>query len=137
MRNCLATPKAPLREIVRPPPSHVLLDTGRLTSLTTTCFSILQPVLTFDSVHTPLSLHADAEKSINNILDYVGGEGKGYGVETTTGTLERFYEVTKQSLEESRNEVRSSLPFQIDCCLVRQPLIPPLRYCAWLTAQSA
>lgn len=51
---------------------------------------------------------SDSEKSINNILDYVGGEGKGYGVQTDLKTLEQFYQVTKQSLEESKNEVTSS-----------------------------
>lgn len=51
----------------------------------------------------------DSEKSINNILDYVGGEGKGYGVKTDLETLEKFYEVTKKTLEESKNEVRAVL----------------------------
>lgn len=55
---------------------------------------------------SPRSLGADSEKSINNILDYVGGEGKGYGVETNLATLEKFYEVTKKNLEEAKNEVR-------------------------------
>ncbi|KAL7417744.1 PCI domain-containing protein [Mrakia frigida] len=45
-----------------------------------------------------------SEKSINNILDYVGGEGKGFGVKTDLVTLEKFYDVTKKSLEESKNE---------------------------------
>ncbi|CDZ96801.1 COP9 signalosome, subunit CSN2 [Phaffia rhodozyma] len=45
-----------------------------------------------------------SEKSINNILEYVGGEGKGQGVQTNLQTLEKFYEVTKKSLEESKNE---------------------------------
>ncbi|KAH9982756.1 PCI-domain-containing protein [Lactifluus volemus] len=42
-----------------------------------------------------------AEKSINGILDYVGG-GKGGPVEVTV--LERFYQATKDALREARNE---------------------------------
>ncbi|KAH9943987.1 PCI-domain-containing protein [Epithele typhae] len=42
-----------------------------------------------------------AEKTINNILDYVGG-GKGGPVEV--GVLERFYEATKAALAEARND---------------------------------
>lgn len=43
-----------------------------------------------------------AEKTINGILDYVGG-GKGGPVEVTV--LERFYQATKDALREARNEV--------------------------------
>jgi COP9 signalosome complex subunit 2 len=44
-----------------------------------------------------------SEKSINGILDYVGG-GKGGPVEVDV--LERFYQATKDALEEAKNEVR-------------------------------
>jgi len=66
-----------------------------------------------------------AEKSINNILDYVGGEGKVsirlYSLERTDSilysqhanlspqvpldTLEEFYEATRIACEEAKNEV--------------------------------
>ncbi|KAI0304614.1 PCI domain-containing protein [Russula brevipes] len=42
-----------------------------------------------------------AEKTINGILDYVGG-GKGGPVEVTV--LEKFYQATKDALQEARNE---------------------------------
>jgi len=42
-----------------------------------------------------------AEKTINGILDYVGG-GKGGPVEVDV--LERFYQVTKDALEDAKNE---------------------------------
>lgn len=42
-----------------------------------------------------------AEKTINGILDYVGG-GKGGPVEVTI--LEKFYQATKDALQEARNE---------------------------------
>ncbi|KAH9968686.1 PCI domain-containing protein [Russula dissimulans] len=42
-----------------------------------------------------------AEKTINGILDYVGG-GKGGPVEVTV--LEKFYQATKTALQEARNE---------------------------------
>ncbi|KAI0035108.1 PCI-domain-containing protein [Vararia minispora EC-137] len=42
-----------------------------------------------------------AEKTINGILDYVGG-GKGGPVEVEV--LEKFYQVTKDALEEAKNE---------------------------------
>ncbi|KAI9511723.1 PCI domain-containing protein [Russula earlei] len=42
-----------------------------------------------------------AEKTINGILDYVGG-GKGGPVEVTV--LENFYQATKDALQEARNE---------------------------------
>ncbi|KAF8482080.1 PCI domain-containing protein [Russula ochroleuca] len=42
-----------------------------------------------------------AEKTINGILDYVGG-GKGGPVEVTV--LEKFYQATKDALREARNE---------------------------------
>lgn len=44
-----------------------------------------------------------SEKTINGILDYVGG-GKGGVVEVDV--LERFYAVTNEALEEAKNEVR-------------------------------
>lgn len=43
-----------------------------------------------------------SEKTINGILDYVGG-GKGGPVEVDV--LEQFYQVTKDALVEARNEV--------------------------------
>jgi hypothetical protein len=47
-----------------------------------------------------------AEKTINGILDYVGG-GKGGPVEVTV--LESFYQATKEALREARNEVCFSI----------------------------
>ena len=44
-----------------------------------------------------------SEKTINGILDYVGG-GKGGPVEVDI--LEKFYNVTKDALIEAKNEVR-------------------------------
>jgi COP9 signalosome complex subunit 2 len=46
-----------------------------------------------------------AEKTINGILDYVGG-GKGGPVEVMV--LEKFYQATKTALQEARNEVLCS-----------------------------
>lgn len=43
-----------------------------------------------------------SEKTINGILDYVGG-GKGGPVEVDT--LEQFYQVTKEALVEAKNDV--------------------------------
>jgi COP9 signalosome complex subunit 2 len=43
-----------------------------------------------------------SEKSINGILDYVGG-GKGGAVEVVV--LEKFYEATRGALEDAKNEV--------------------------------
>lgn len=43
-----------------------------------------------------------SEKTINGILDYVGG-GKGGVVEVVV--LERFYAATNEALEEAKNEV--------------------------------
>ena len=43
-----------------------------------------------------------AEKTINGILDYVGG-GKGGPVDVET--LEKFYQVTKKALQEAKNDV--------------------------------
>ena len=42
-----------------------------------------------------------AEKSINTILDYVGGGTGGVNV----NILERFYQVTKDALRDAKNEV--------------------------------
>jgi COP9 signalosome complex subunit 2 len=46
-----------------------------------------------------------SEKSINNILDYVGG-GKSGPVDVDT--LEKFYQATKKALVEAKNEVRNT-----------------------------
>lgn len=43
-----------------------------------------------------------SEKTINGILDYVGG-GKGGSVEVDV--LEKFYQATKTALEEAKNDV--------------------------------
>ena len=43
-----------------------------------------------------------SEKTINGILDYVGG-GKGGAVDVDV--LEKFYEATKKSLEDAKNDV--------------------------------
>ena len=48
-----------------------------------------------------------SEKTINNILDYVGG-GKGGSVDVDV--LEKFYQATKSALQEAKNEV----------CFIRQ-----------------
>ncbi|KAF7302625.1 PCI domain-containing protein [Mycena chlorophos] len=45
-----------------------------------------------------------SEKSINNILDYVGGGKGGVGVVVDVDVLEQFYQVTKKALEEAKNE---------------------------------
>ncbi len=47
-----------------------------------------------------------SEKTINGILDYVGG-GKGGPVEVDI--LEQFYQVTKEALVEAKNDVIFSL----------------------------
>lgn len=49
-----------------------------------------------------------SEKTINGILDYVGG-GKGGVVEVDV--LEKFYQVTKKALEEAKNEVSRSADY--------------------------
>ena len=51
-----------------------------------------------------------AEKTINGILDYVGG-GKGGPVEVTI--LEKFYQATKDALREARNEVSALVPLAV------------------------
>lgn len=51
-----------------------------------------------------------AEKTINGILDYVGG-GKGGPVEVTI--LEKFYQATKDALQEARNEVLDLGPLAV------------------------
>lgn len=48
-----------------------------------------------------------SEKTINGILDYVGG-GKGGPVEVDV--LEKFYQVTKDALVEAKNEVHLDKP---------------------------
>ncbi|KAL1408321.1 hypothetical protein Q8F55_005127 [Vanrija albida] len=47
-----------------------------------------------------------ADKSINNILDYVGGEGKHAAIspKVPLDTLESFYEATRVACEEAKNE---------------------------------
>ncbi|KIS02210.1 COP9 signalosome complex subunit 2 [Cryptococcus deuterogattii 2001/935-1] len=47
-----------------------------------------------------------AEKTINNILDYVGGEGKhaAKAPKVPLDTLEKFYEVTRVACDEAKNE---------------------------------
>ncbi len=56
-----------------------------------------------NSSHTKSTVTRNyAEKTINGILDYVGG-GKGGPVEVTV--LEKFYQATKDALQEARNEV--------------------------------
>ena len=49
-----------------------------------------------------------SEKSINGILDYVGG-GKGGPIEVDV--LEKFYQATRRALEEAKNEVCPRLVF--------------------------
>lgn len=51
-----------------------------------------------------------SEKTINGILDYVGG-GKGGLVEVDI--LEQFYQVTKKALVEAKNDVRFFYSFSI------------------------
>ena len=55
-----------------------------------------------------------AEKTVNGILDYVGA-GKGGPVEVDV--LEKFYQVTKDALEEAKNDVR---PLRSACRVVQQ-----------------
>lgn len=59
-----------------------------------------------------------SEKSINKILDYVGG-GKGGAVDVVI--LERFYQVTKEALEEAKNDVSGTKggysAIRAHCCL--------------------
>jgi hypothetical protein len=50
-----------------------------------------------------------SEKTINGILDYVGG-GKGGPVEVDV--LEKFYQATNEALEEAKNEVRALFSLQ-------------------------
>lgn len=47
-----------------------------------------------------------SEKTINGILDYVGG-GKGGPIEVDV--LEKFYQATKKALEEAKNDVSISI----------------------------
>jgi COP9 signalosome complex subunit 2 len=47
-----------------------------------------------------------SEKTINGILDYVGGGKAGNGVVVEVDVLEKFYQATKDALEEAKNEVR-------------------------------
>jgi COP9 signalosome complex subunit 2 len=48
-----------------------------------------------------------SEKTINTILDYVGGGKKGGNtVEIDVDILEQFYQATKDALVEAKNEVR-------------------------------
>jgi COP9 signalosome complex subunit 2 len=50
-----------------------------------------------------------SEKTINGILDYVGGGKKGKGggsVVVDVDILEKFYQATKDALVQAKNEVR-------------------------------
>ena len=62
-----------------------------------------------------------SEKTINNILDYVGG-GKGGPVDVDV--LEKFYQVTKDSLQEAKNEVCLPPVLPISCS--RKALSAPI-----------
>jgi COP9 signalosome complex subunit 2 len=53
-----------------------------------------------------------SEKTINGILDYVGG-GKGGPVEVDV--LEKFYQATKDALIEAKNEVNHTLFVSVGC----------------------
>jgi COP9 signalosome complex subunit 2 len=67
-----------------------------------------------------------AEKTINGILDYVGG-GKGGPVEVEV--LEKFYQVTKDALEEAKNEVsvaRANSVVLLIPCFLRSVFRPRL-----------
>jgi len=53
-----------------------------------------------------------SEKSINSILDYVGEGGKGKtkgAVQVDVEVLEKFYEVTRASLGEAKNDVSQNI----------------------------
>jgi COP9 signalosome complex subunit 2 len=54
-----------------------------------------------------------SEKTINGILDYVGG-GKGGAVEVDV--LEKFYQATKDALIEAKNEVPLELYLSLRWC---------------------
>ena len=56
-----------------------------------------------------------SEKSINGILDYVGG-GKGGPIEVDI--LEKFYQATKDALVEAKNEVFIVESCQVDSYLM-------------------
>ena len=56
-----------------------------------------------------------SEKSINGILDYVGG-GKSGPIEVDI--LEKFYQATKDALVEAKNEVRIAWFYFIDRYLI-------------------
>ena len=56
-----------------------------------------------------------SEKSINGILDYVGG-GKGGPIEVDI--LEKFYQATKDALVEAKNEVCITESRQTDSYLM-------------------
>lgn len=56
-----------------------------------------------------------SEKSINGILDYVGG-GKGGSIEVDI--LEKFYQATKDALVEAKNEVRKLTFHLTHQCLI-------------------
>lgn len=57
-----------------------------------------------------------SEKSINGILDYVGG-GKGGSVDVNT--LEQFYQVTKKALLAAKNEVLLFSNMYIHDCVAK------------------
>lgn len=56
-----------------------------------------------------------AEKSINSILDYVGG---GAGGAINVNVLEKFYQVTLDALIEARNEASTSTSLFYYACLI-------------------
>jgi len=58
-----------------------------------------------------------SEKTINGILDYVGGGKTGKSVTVDVDVLEKFYEATKAALEDAKNEVSGCLRFMRWICL--------------------
>jgi COP9 signalosome complex subunit 2 len=53
-----------------------------------------------------------SEKTINGILDYVGGGKKGGStVEVDFDILEQFYQATKDALVEAKNEVSAAIVY--------------------------
>jgi hypothetical protein len=81
-----------------------------------------------------------SEKTINGILDYVGG-GKGGPIEVDV--LEKFYQATKKALEDAKNDVRSFISTigegfgltVVSCSVYQQRPISSSRSCG-LTARN-
>jgi hypothetical protein len=71
-----------------------------------------------------------SEKSINGILDYVGG-GKGGVVEVDV--LEKFYQATRKALLEAKNEVDIFYFFSI---LITEGLQAPIRQDQFETCEA-